>query len=362
MKSTPAKPTLSFPRSLQEHLPLLILVAVLALVPFVVALIDGQPLSELLSNAPGQAKFVQGLLIEVFILAIFALSYDLIFGITGLLSFGHAMFFAVGAYGTGIALRSLQWSFLPTFGLVIAAAIVQALLFSIVLPRVRGITFALVTLGFAEVFRIIVESREASQYTGANVGLQGIIPPEFLNPTDHRLRFYFMVLALTILAYMVCRRFVNSPTGRVCVAVRENEGRARMLGYNPFFFKLAALTLSSLLASTAGMVHALYKPIVSPGIAGIGFTVNALLMVLVGGVGTLDGALIGAAVLRLLEYFLDKVFGESAGFLLGVVFIAIVLLLPYGIVGTWRLRALRIRDGWRDLLRRFMGGGGTPGR
>jgi branched-chain amino acid transport system permease protein len=154
---------------------------------------------------------------------------------------------------------------------------------------------------------------------------------------------------------MACRRFVNSPTGRVCVAIRENEGRARMLGYNPFYFKLAALTFSSLLASIAGMVHALYKPIVSPGIASITFTVNALLMVLVGGLGTLDGALIGAAVLRLLEYFLDKVFGETAGVLLGVIFIALVLLLPYGVVGTWRLRSLRIREGWRELLQRFVG-------
>jgi ABC-type branched-chain amino acid transport system, permease component len=362
MKSTLARQKPSFPRSLKEHLPLLILVAVLVLVPFFVAIVDGQPLAELLANKPGQAKFVQGLLIEVFILVIFALSYDLIFGVTGLLSFGHAMFFAVGAYATGIALKSLQWSFFPTLGLVLVAAIVQALLFSVVLPRVRGITFALVTLGFAEVFRIIVESREASQYTGANVGLQGIIPPEFLNPTDHRLRFYMLALAVTVLAYMACRRFVNSPTGRVCVAIRENEGRARMLGYNPFYFKLAALILSSLLASVAGMVHTLYKPIVSPGITGIGFTVNALLMVLVGGLGTLDGALVGAAVLRLLEYFLDKILGESAGVALGGVFIALVLLLPYGIVGTWRLRAWRLWEGWRDLLQRFTGRGAAGRR
>ncbi len=351
-----AKEPPSFFARLRGHLPLLILLAVLALVPLVVAVLDGQSLAGLLANEPGQSKFIQGLLIEVFILAIFALSYDLIFGVTGLLSFGHAMFFAVGAYGTGIALKSLQWSFLPTLGLVLAAAIVQALLFSVVLPRVRGITFALVTLGFAEVFHIIIQSREASPYTGANVGLQGIIPPAFLNPTDQRLRFYFIALAAAVLAYMACRRFLNSPTGRVCVAIRENEGRARMLGYNPFTFKLAALVLSSVLASLAGMLHALYKPIVSPGVSSISFTVNALLMVLAGGMGTLDGALIGAAVLRLLEYFLDKAFGESAGFLLGVVFIALVLVLPYGIVGTWRLRARAWREGWKDLRRRFTGG------
>jgi branched-chain amino acid transport system permease protein len=325
----------------------------LAALPFILAILTGQPVGDLLANEAGQAKFIQGLMIEVFILAIFALSYDLIFGITGLLSFGHAMFFGAAAYLTGIMLKTFGWSLGPTFALMVVAAVIQALLFGIVLPRVRGVTFALVTLGFAEVFHIIIQSREAAQYTGADVGLQGVIPPDWLNPSAERVRFYFVALALVILAYVVARRFVNSPTGRVCVAIRENEGRALMLGYNTFYFKLAALIVSAIMAGVAGMMHALYQPIVSPGVASLTFTVNALLMVLVGGIGTLSGALLGAGILRLLTFYFDKWFGDSAGFLLGVVYVALVLAMPYGIIGTWRLHSFRWREGWRDLLERL---------
>lgn len=327
----------------------LIVVGLLALLPFAVALIDGQPLAEVLANQPGQAKFIQGLMIEVFILAIFALSYDLIFGITGLLSFGHAMFFAVGAYLSGIMIKSFGWSLAPTLGLLAVVAVVQALLFSVVLPRVQGVTFALVTLGIAEVFHIVIQSRELVGYTGADVGLQGVIPPAFLSPAAQRLRFYFVALGLAVLVYLLCRRFVDSPTGRVCIATRENENRALMLGYNTFYFKLTAMVISSLLASLAGFLHMLYQPIVSPGIASLSYTVNALLMVLVGGMGTLSGAPIGAAILRLLTFYFDKWFGQSSGFILGMVYVALVLFLPYGIVGTWKLRRFAWRNGWARL-------------
>jgi branched-chain amino acid transport system permease protein len=266
------------------------------------------------------------------------------------------MFFAVGAYLTGIMLKTHHWSLLPTLGVLVVASLVQAGLFGLVLPRVHGITFALVTLGIAEVFHIVIQSREASPYTGADVGLQGVIPPDFLNPTSERLRFYFFALLVALLVYVACRRFVDSPTGRVCIAARENEGRARMLGYNTFYFKLTALVVASLTASLAGMLHTLFQPIVSPDVAALSFTVKGLLTVLIGGVGTLSGAPVGAALLRLMEFYLDKWFDESSGFILGVVYVALVLFLPYGIVGTWKLRAAQIRRG-RERLARLFGGG-----
>lgn len=323
--------------------------------PFFLALADGQPISELLANESGNAKFIQGLMIEVFILGIYALSYDLILGVTGLLSFGHAMFFAVGAYATGIALKTMGWGFFPTLLAVIGVGIVQALLFGLVLPRVKGITFALVTLGLASVFEIVIRTREAVEYTGADVGLQGIPRIDFLNPVSERLRFYYVALLAMVLAYMVFRRFVNSPTGRVCVAIRENEDRAKMLGYNTFTFKLAALLLASITAALAGMLHTLYKPLVSPEIASLGYTVDALLMILIGGIGTLSGALAGAGVFRLLDFYFSKWFGESAGFLIGAVYVAIVLFLPYGIVGTWRTKTFSLKAGWGKLAGLFGG-------
>ncbi len=348
--STPKTVTLG--QRLRSHLPLIVSLLVLALLPFVVALFTGQSLSSLLENQPSPSKFVQGLAIEIFVLAVYALSYDLILGITGLLSFGHAMFFAVGAYTLGILLKSFNWSFFPALGMVVVAGIVQALLFGVVLPRVKGITFALVTLGIASVFYIIIQSSELGPYTGADVGLQGIPLPDILNTSTERLRFYFVALLFLFGVYLLYRRFVDSPTGRVCVAIRENEGRAQMLGYNTFTFKLAALTLSSITAALAGMFFTIHQPIVSPNVAGLSFTVSALLMILIGGVGTLNGALIGAAIYKLMDFGLTRYLGENTSFISGAIYIAIVLFLPYGIVGTWRKKSFQVREGWKQLLAR----------
>ena len=336
------------------NLPLVVIVLILAILPFVIGLVNGDTIGDVLTNESGNSKFIQGLLIEVFILAIFAISYDLVLGITGLLSFGHAMFFAVGAYLTGILLKSFGWPLLPTIGAVIVAGILQALLFAIVLPRVQGLTFALVTLGMASVFAIMIGTRELADYTGADVGLQGIPKPELLNPTN-RLFFYFAVLTFTLFVYLVYRRFVDSPTGRVCIAIRKNEGRAKMLGFNTFYFKLAVLTVASITAALAGMINTLFQPIVSPEIAGMGYTVDALLIILIGGMGTLSGAMIGAALYRLLEFYLHKWFGESSAFLLGAIYVAFVLFVPYGIVGTYRLRRLEWKQGWERFISLFTG-------
>lgn len=340
------------PNFLQASAPALIVLGLLVVFPFLIAILDGQSIASVFTSQTGNSKFYQGLLIEVFILGIYALSYDLLLGVTGLLSFGHAMFFGVGAYTLGIALKSLSLPLPQTLALVVVAGIVQALLFSIVLPRVKGITFALVTLGFASVFDIVIQSHELSPFAGGDVGLQNVPKPEFLAPADHRLTFYFVALACAAGAYFFYTRFVNSPTGRVCVAIRENENRAKMLGYNTFYFKLAALIVSGITAALAGALHTLYQPIVSPSIAGLSYTVGALLMILIGGVGTLSGALVGAAVYRLMQFFLDRFFGEASSFLLGLVYVLLVLFLPYGIVGTWRAHGASWRDRLIDWLRR----------
>ncbi|MEJ2011308.1 MAG: branched-chain amino acid ABC transporter permease [Anaerolineales bacterium] len=337
----------------KNHRGLMLLTASLAALPFVLALMTGQPMASLLANETGQAKFYQGVAIEIFILAVYALSYDLLFGITGLLSLGHAMFFGVGAYLTGIMIRSFGWSLPPTLGLVVLAGILMALLFSVVLPRVKGMTFALVTLGLAQVFHIVIQSRELVDYAGGEIGLQGLTPPAWINPIEERLRFYFVALAFMILIFLLYRRFVDSPTGHVCIAIRENEDRATMLGFNTFYFKLAAMTISAITAALAGSFHALFSPIIRPGITGSEFTIAALLMVLIGGIGTLSGAIIGAASYTLLSFFFQREFGELSQVLIGVIYILIVLFFPYGIVGTWRMRSFDLRRGRRQLLDAF---------
>lgn len=345
----------------KRNLAFLLTVGVLGALPFALALLNGQSLSSLLANEAGESKFLQGLLIEVFILAVFAISYDLVLGITGLLSFGHGMFFAFGAYMAGILLKSFGWPLWQVLIGIVVLGVVQALLFAVVLPRVKGITFALVTLGIAAVFDILVKSQELNAYTGADVGLQGVPRPLGLSPVDDRLRFYYLALAFAVAVYLVYKRFVDSPTGRVCVAARENENRALSIGFNTFYFKLAALVVASITAALAGTLHTLYKPIVSPEIASLNFTVQGLLMLLIGGIGTLSGAMVGAAVLRLMEFYFSRWFGETSGFIIGAVYVMIVLFLPYGIVGTWRLRRLDIKAGWQRLLELFQLNKPTPG-
>ena len=332
---------------LQRRRGLLTVAAALVLFPFVISiLIDGQGIGAVLANDQGNARFLQGLAIEIFILALYAISYDLVLGITGLLSFGHAMFFAVGAYSFGILLKSFAIAWPVALLIVVVAALVQAVLFALVLPRVKGITFALVTLGLASVFWIVIQSSDLSDWAGAEIGLQGVQPPVwFLDTTNERFAFYLVTIAILIGVFTAYTRIVDSPAGKVLVAIRENEDRALMLGYNTFWFKLLALTVASITAVLAGALHALHQPIITPNVAGLGFTVTALLIILIGGVGTISGALVGAAVFRLLQFYLDKWFGGASDLLIGLAYVAIVLYLPFGIVGTWRAKALQRRKG-----------------
>ena len=181
---------------LKRNLGFLLLVGVLLVLPFVLALLNGQSIPSLLANEDGDAKFLQGLLIEVFILAAFAISYDLVLGVTGLLSFGHGMFFAFGAYLTGILLKSFGWPLWQVVIAAVVAGVLQALLFGIVLPRVKGITFALVTLGIAAVFDIMVRSQELGKYHRGRRWPAGRaaagVPQPSQRPFDLLLRYFWL--------------------------------------------------------------------------------------------------------------------------------------------------------------------------
>lgn len=329
---------------------ILIFLLVMLAVPFITGLIEGSTFEQVWTNKGSISKFLEGLGIEIFILAIFALSYDLLFGVTGLLSYGHSMFFAAAAYLTGIALKTLALPFWQVLLLIAFTSVIQALLFSVVLPRVKGVTFTMVTLGLASVFHIIVMSSDMINLTGADVGLQGMPTPAFIDPASQRLRFFVIALVLLVVTFIAYKKFVASPTGRVCVAIRENESRARMLGYNTTAFKVTVLLISSFTASVAGVLHALYQPIISPTIADLGYTFTALLIVLIGGIGTLSGSIVGAFVMKLSDYFLRRYLGDSAILINGIIYVIFVLFVPYGIVGTLRVRRLRTKEGWKQIL------------
>lgn len=316
----------------------------LAAFPFVLALLTGQPV------AAGTPKFWQGMLIQVFILAVYAMSYDLLMGYTGILSFGHAMFFGAGAYAAGILLKHAGWPLGPVVLAVIGIAVVQSLLIGVVSLRVSGVYLTMATLAFAQMFFILVQATDLRDITGAEDGLHGIHVPAWMNPTDERLTFYFLALAFCVVMYLIARRVVDSPPGRVMVAIRENEARAQMIGYNTFVYKLLAVTFSGVMAALAGLMNALWNLNATPDVLGVETTINALLMTIIGGVGTLAGPILGAGVVQLLGYWLNDIFGPRWPLIIGGVYVLLVLFVPYGIVGTWQLRKNNIRAGWRRLL------------
>ncbi|HBY98730.1 MAG: branched-chain amino acid ABC transporter permease [Ardenticatenaceae bacterium] len=330
----------------------------LVLFPFLAALVMRQSVDQ------GTPKFLQGLLIQVFILAVFAMSYDLLLGYTGILSFGHAMFYGTGAYVVGIMLKHVladgDSATGPTLvhlavALVVVLVVVsgQSVLFGLLSLRVKGVYFAMVTLAFAQMFFILSEATDFRQWTGAEDGLQGIPVPAAISPTDERLRFYYLTLIFMVLMYLFARRLTESPTGRVMIAIRENEQRAAAIGYNTVIFKLIAIVVSGLMAGLAGGLMALWQLNASPTLLGVGTTIDALLMAIIGGIGTLIGPVLGAGVLELLGFYLNRTFGPSWTLILGLVFVLLVMFLPYGIVGTWRLRKVSLGRGWEVLGRRL---------
>lgn len=308
---------------LRREWPLLALLLALLVIP---PLIPG-----------GTGRFFQGQLIGVFVLAIYAMSYDLLMGYTGIVSFGHALFFGTGAYLTADALEHgwAPFALIPLAVVVICALL--AILIGMLSLRVKGVYFTMITLAFAEVAFIIVRGTDR---LGLENGMFGLPVPAWIDPNQNRLMFYFLALVLAVLAYLFLRMLVASPAGHVFVAIRENEQRAQALGYNTLFYKLLALTFSGALAGLAGWLNTLFFLSVSPTALSTGTTINALLIAIIGGLGTLIGPALGAILYTLLGYVLQNQFAQWQ-LIFGIVYILLVLFLPYGIAGTWNRRNRR---------------------
>ena len=208
----------------------------------------------------------------------------------------------------------------------------------------------MITLAAAEAIHIVSKASDFIQWTGADEGLHGYPIPDFINPAQNRLLFYFLAMALMVLVYLGLSRVVNSPTGRIFQAVRENENRARMIGYNPVIYRSLAFLLSSMVAGLAGAWYALWNLSVIPSNTTSALvTINALIMTMMGGAGTLIGPILGAGLMQIIGQFFDQWFGPRWPLVFGLVFIALVMFLPYGIVGTWRLRKAGMKEGWQRL-------------
>ncbi|HSW09357.1 MAG TPA: branched-chain amino acid ABC transporter permease [Bacillota bacterium] len=276
---------------------------------------------------------------RIFILSVFGMSYDILRGYTGVINLGHALFFGGGAYIAGIMMRHSG----PTLAnLALAAAI--TLVFSSVLAYLMGylsfrsggvVPCAMLTLAMAEVVRHVAEA--ARTYTGGADGL--IFPiPELLR---NRVTVYYLAFAFMVLMLLALRRFVDSPAGRVLQAIRENEQRAAFLGYDTMLYKQIALQVAGLSAGLAGVTFGVFGRFANTDLLSIDQTLNALLVTIVGGTGTLYGAIVGTAFIQTIRYYLLELRGLHPIFerwllFFGAVYVVVVLCFPFGFIGWWK--------------------------
>lgn len=272
------------------------------------------------------------LLMKILCFALFACAFNLLLGFTGLLSFGHAMFFGSAGYATGYAVKT--WGLTPELGLLMGAAIAAlgGLLVGALAIRRQGIYFAMITLALSQmVFFVLLQA----PFTGGEDGLQGVPRGKLFGAIDlsSDLSMYYFVAATFVIGFVAIWRIVNSPFGQVLKAIRENEPRAVSLGYDAHRFKLLAFVLSAALAGLAGSLKVLVLGVETLTDVHWHTSGEVVLMTLMGGVGTLFGPIIGAAaVVGIQSELADKV-GSWVTVIMGCIFVLCVLAFRKGVVG-----------------------------
>ncbi|MGN7704575.1 branched-chain amino acid ABC transporter permease [Cellulosimicrobium sp. 22601] len=288
-----------------------------------------------------------------------ALSYHLLFGVAGLLSFGHALYFAAGVYGLAIVLDTTEIPLLPAAALVLVGGILLAHVVGAISLRVTGISFAMVTLAFAQAGNVLVR-RNPGGATGGEEGLAlatGNVPDAFVGVLNTR-NLYWLALAVLVVVYLVVLWVERSRAGHVAAATRENEMRVRVIGGRPYLVKLLVFVLAATLATVVGMAYLLLQSGAVPRATSADFTLTLLVMVVLGGVGSRWGAIVGGVLYTVLDQRLGTLASSAAVadlpavlrvplseplFLLGTLFILVVMFLPGGIAGAASRLAARRR-------------------
>jgi len=279
----------------------------------------------------GVTDFQLSLLLEVMIFAILAMSLNIILGYAGLVSFGHAAFFAVGAYAAGVVANHVSteiWLSLPV-GILVAALI--AIPVGWLSIRVSGFYFLMITFAFAQMIYAVVY--RWNSVTGGSDGLL-ISAPTFLhNPVlQSRHSLYFFTVVCFCLSFLVMQRIIASPFGRVLVGIRENTRRMRALGYNVRNYKLAAFVIAAAFGGLSGVINAQLNLFIAPESAHWTQSGLVLVMVLIGGTRSLIGSIIGAAIVLLLQHSLSS-YTEYWSLALGALFISLIMWAREGIYG-----------------------------
>lgn len=295
------------------------------------------------------SDFYSQMVARMMVLAIFAMSLDLLQGVTGLVSLGHAAFFGLAGYALAFLMpqsepASLWWT-LPA---AMAASAGAALVIGFFVVRTHGIYFIMVTMAFAQmVFYLFFDNKALGGSDGIYINFK---PDAALFDLENKRVSYFFTLACLLLVYAFLRRLLWSPFGRVLAGIRVNEHRMRALGYGTFGYKLAAFTLAGALAGLAGYLWAAQTGFVNPELMGFQMSAHTLMMVILGGMGNFAGAIVGAFAFEwLLHWFKDlpKVGNFDAGkhwqLWMGLFIVAVVAFAPRGLLGL-AARATRGRE------------------
>jgi branched-chain amino acid transport system permease protein len=290
---------------------------------------------------PGVPRYYLLLAFDALLFGAIAMSLDLLIGYTGLVSFGHAAFYGLGAYATAILMERGILSVWASLGFALVVVGLYAFLVSYFATARRGIYFALLTLIFAEV---VYTFFRYTQTFGGSDGIQGLPDATLFPgvPIDTPARKYYLVLVYLLVAWTICRVVVASHFGRVLVAIRENEDRARFLGYNVQRYKMGACMVSALLTGVGGAIYPMRSAFATPDLLVWTESGEFIISVMIGGLGTLVGPILGGAFFTLLR---DKVSSVVDWYfiVIGVVLIVIVLFMPKGLLGLRRLFRLRRR-------------------
>jgi len=284
---------------------------------------------------PWMTKYYLLLAFDALLFGAIAMSLDLLMGYTGLVSFGHAAFYGLGAYATAVLLERGVLSLWACLGFAVVVVGLYASIVSYFATSRRGIYFALLTLIFAEV---VYTFFRYTQTFGGSDGIQGLPEAMLLPgvPIDTPLKKYYLILGYLAFAYVVCRTVVSSHFGRVLVAIRENEDRARFLGYNVQRYKMAVCLVSALLTGLAGAIYPIRAAYATPDLMLWTESGEFIISVMIGGLGTLVGPIIGGAFFTILRDTVSS-YVDWYFIVIGAVLVVIVLFMPRGLLDLRRL-------------------------
>jgi branched-chain amino acid transport system permease protein len=278
--------------------------------------------------------FYQTFLTELFVWILFAISFDLIFGYTGLLSFGQALFFGLGSYTVSISILKMGLNTELALLLSIIVPILFACFVGYFSVKLTGIHFVIITIIFALIGSTLGETW--TWLTGGADGLNFLPPPIRLglfqiDVMDIKSNYYF-VLFFAVTSYLFLRRMVQSPLGKVFISIRENEDRAQLIGYNVQRYKLIAFIIAGGLSGLAGGLYSLTLKYASASFLHWSISGHAVVYTIVGGMGTLMGPVLGAGIVMSLEHYLIN-FLQATDLVVGIVLVFMVLMAPKGLVG-----------------------------